>query len=565
MLPPVIKFIRVRSRSQNGCFTAFLFWPHFIICMAWSRTIKEKGVGKMSDYILEMNHIVKEFSGVRALDDVNLKVRRGEIHALCGENGAGKSTLMNVLSGVWPHGTYSGDVVYKGETCKFHNLRDSEAKGIVIIHQELALSPLLSVAENVFLGNEQLSMRGVIDWTKTRQRAQEMLARVGLEHENVNVPVNSLGVGKQQLIEIAKAMAKKVELLILDEPTAALNDEESKKLLDIMLELKKQGITCIIISHKLNEIEYVSDAVTIIRDGKTIETLIKGKDDMSEDRVIKGMVGREMTSRYPAREGIKLGDTIFEVKNWNVYHPDDPERQILKDINISVKAGEVVGLAGLMGAGRTEFAMSVFGHSYGQKISGTVKINGREVEMKTVKQAINNKLAYVSEDRKVYGLNLIAEIKENMTIAARPKFFSKHGVINGNDEIVAAEEYKKRINVKATSIEQVVGSLSGGNQQKVVLAKWMLTQPDVLILDEPTRGIDVGAKYEIYCVINDLAKAGKAVIVISSEMPEIIGTCDRTYVLNEGQIAGELDHNEMTQEKIMQCIMAHNRKGDGNE
>lgn len=529
------------------------------------RTITEKGVGKMSDYILEMNHIVKEFSGVRALDDVNLKVRRGEIHALCGENGAGKSTLMNVLSGVWPHGTYSGDVVYKGEVCKFHNLRDSESKGIVIIHQELALSPLLSVAENVFLGNEQLAAKGVIDWTKTRQRAQEMLARVGLEHEDVNVPVNSLGVGKQQLIEIAKAMAKKVELLILDEPTAALNDEESKKLLDIMLELKKQGITCIIISHKLNEIEYVSDAVTIIRDGKTIETLIKGEDDMSEDRVIKGMVGREMTNRYPVREGVKIGDTIFEVKDWNVYHPDDAERQVLKNINISVRAGEVVGLAGLMGAGRTEFAMSVFGHSYGQKISGTVKINGKEVEMKTVKQAIDSKLAYVSEDRKVYGLNLIGEIKENMTIAARPKFFSKHGVINGNDEIVAAEEYKKRINVKATSIEQIVGSLSGGNQQKVVLAKWMLTQPDVLILDEPTRGIDVGAKYEIYCVINELAKAGKAVIVISSEMPEIIGTCDRTYVINEGQIAGELNRAELTQEKIMQCIMAHNRKGDGNE
>ncbi len=543
--------------GKKNC--AAILWPQAV------EAAVEKGVGKMSDYILEMNHIVKEFSGVRALDDVNLKVRRGEIHALCGENGAGKSTLMNVLSGVWPHGTYSGDVVYNGEVCKFHNLKDSEAKGIVIIHQELALSPLLSVAENVFLGNEQLSMKGVIDWTKTRQRAQEMLARVGLENENVNVPVNSLGVGKQQLIEIAKAMAKKVELLILDEPTAALNDEESKKLLDIMLELKKQGITCIIISHKLNEIEYVSDAVTIIRDGKTIETLIKGKDDMSEDRVIKGMVGREMTNRYPVREGVKIGDTIFEVKNWNVYHPDDPERQILKDINISVKAGEVVGLAGLMGAGRTEFAMSIFGHSYGQKISGTVKINGKEVEMKNVKQAIDSKLAYVSEDRKVYGLNLIAEIKENMAIAARPKFFSKHGIINGNDEIVAAEEYKKRINVKATSIEQVVGALSGGNQQKVVLAKWMLTQPDVLILDEPTRGIDVGAKYEIYCVINDLAKAGKAVIVISSEMPEIIGTCDRTYVLNEGQIAGELNHDELTQEKIMQCIMAHNRKGDGNE
>ena len=516
----------------------------------------------MSDYILEMNHITKEFSGVKALDDVNFKVRKGEIHAICGENGAGKSTLMNVLSGVYPHGTYDGDVVYKGETCSFHNLRDSEAKGIVIIHQELALSPLLSVAENVFLGNEQLKCKGVIDWTKTRRRAQEMLEKVGLPHENVNVPVSSLGVGKQQLIEIAKAMAKKVELLILDEPTAALNDEESKQLLDIMLDLKSQGITCIIISHKLNEINYVADATTIIRDGKTIETLVKGVDDFSEDRIIKSMVGRELTNRYPAREGVEIGDTIFEVKNWNVYHPDDADRQMLKDINIHVRKGEVVGLAGLMGAGRTELAMSLFGHSYGQKISGETYINGKQVSMKNVKEAIANKLAYVSEDRKVYGLNLIETIKENAVIAARPEFFSKNGIINGNDEILAAQEYKERINIKANSINQVVGSLSGGNQQKVVLAKWMLTQPDVLILDEPTRGIDVGAKYEIYCVINELAAAGKAVIVISSEMPEIIGTCDRVYVINEGEIAGELDKSELSQERIMQCIMAHNRKDE---
>ena len=521
----------------------------------------------MSDYILEMNHITKDFSGVKALDDVNLKVKRGEIHALCGENGAGKSTLMNVLSGVYPFESYSGDIIYKGETCKFYNLKNSEAKGIVIIHQELALSPYLSIAENVFLGNEQTSAKGIIDWTRTRQHAQEMLNRVGLEHENINAPVNSLGVGKQQLIEIAKAMAKKVELLILDEPTAALNDEESKKLLDIMLELKKQGITCIIISHKLNEISYVSDAVTIIRDGKTIETLIKGKDDFSEDRVIKGMVGRELSNRYPAREGIKKGDTIFEVNDWNVYHPDDGERQVLKNINLKVRAGEVVGLAGLMGAGRTELAMSIFGHSYGQKISGTIKINGKEVKIKNVKDAIDNRLAYVSEDRKTYGLILMNDIKENMVLAARPRFFSKHGVINKNSEVIAAGDLKRKINVKANSINQIVGSLSGGNQQKVVLAKWMMTQPDVLILDEPTRGIDVGAKYEIYCVINELAKSGKAVIVISSEMPEIIGTCDRVYVINEGRIAGELnkEKEELTQEKIMQCIMTHNRKDDENE
>lgn len=516
----------------------------------------------MSDYILEMNHITKEFSGVKALDDVNLKVKRGEIHALCGENGAGKSTLMNVLSGVYHYGTYQGDIVYNKETCKFHSIKESEAKGIVIIHQELALSPYLSIAENVFLGNEQTTLRGVIDWTETRKKAKEMLGKVGLEDENVNVAINTLGVGKQQLIEIAKAMAKKVELLILDEPTAALNDEESRKLLEIMLELKKQGITCIIISHKLNEISYVADAITVIRDGRTIETLEKGKDDFSEDRIIKGMVGRELTNRYPIREGVKIGDAIFEVENWNVYHPDDAERQMIKNVSLKVKAGEVVGLAGLMGAGRTELAMSIFGRTYGQKITGTIKINGKEVHIKTVKDAIDNKLAYVSEDRKNYGLVLIDDIKRNMTMAALRNFFSVRGVVNSNDEIVAAEEYKTKINVKANSINQTVGSLSGGNQQKVVLAKWMMTQPDVLILDEPTRGIDVGAKYEIYCVINELAKAGKAVIVISSEMPEIIGTCDRVYIINEGAIAGELSKEEVSQERIMQCIMAHNRKGE---
>lgn len=518
----------------------------------------------MSDIILEMNHITKEFSGVKALDDVNIKVKRGEIHALCGENGAGKSTLMNVLSGVWPYGSYSGDVVYKGEVNKFHQIKDSEGKGIVIIHQELALSPFLTIAENVFMGNEQTGVKGVINWTQTRIKAKEVLSNVGLGEEDVNTPVNRLGVGKQQLIEIAKAMAKKVELLILDEPTAALNDEESAKLLEIMLELKKQGITCIIISHKLGEISYVADAITIIRDGKTIETLVKGKDDFSEDRMIKGMVGRELTNRYPERkpDECPIGEEVLSVSDWNVFHPDDPSRQVLKDINFHIRAGEVVGFAGLMGAGRTELAMSLFGREYGQKISGQIKMHGKEVRIRNVRDAIHHKIAYTSEDRKTYGLVLIDDIKHNMTMAALRNSFAKNGIVDKNEEIVKAEEYKERINVKAHSINQTVGSLSGGNQQKVVLAKWMLTQPDVLILDEPTRGIDVGAKYEIYCAINDLAKAGKAVIVISSEMPEIIGTCDRAYVINEGQIAGELNREELSQEKIMGCIMSHNRKGE---
>lgn len=516
----------------------------------------------MSGILLEMRHITKEFSSVKALDDVNLVVKRGEIHALCGENGAGKSTLMNVLSGTYPHGEYTGDIVYDGEVCKFRDIRDSEKKGIVIIHQELALSPYLSIAENVFLGNEITPVKGVIDWDQTQARAIEILKKVGLEKESVDTPVGEIGVGKQQLVEIAKALAKRVELLILDEPTASLNDEDSKKLLEIMLSLKEQGITCIIISHKLNEISYVADAITVIRDGHTIETLTKGVDDFSEDRIIKGMVGRELTNRYPVRES-HIGDVIFEVKNWNVYHPDDIHRQVIKDISFNVRRGEVVGFAGLMGAGRTELAMSLFGRAYGVKISGEIIKDGKPLTLHSVRSAIENGIAYVSEDRKNYGLVLINDIKWNMTLSSLTSRFSQKGVINSNEEIVAAEEYRKKINIKCQSIEQTVGSLSGGNQQKVVLSKWMLSDPEVLILDEPTRGIDVGAKYEIYTVINSLADQGKAVIVISSEMPELLGICDRVYVINDGEIAGELGREELSQEQIMKKIMAHTGREKG--
>lgn len=516
----------------------------------------------MSDVILEMRHITKEFSGVKALDDVNLQVKRGEIHALCGENGAGKSTLMNVLSGVYPYGEYEGDIIYGGETCKFNDIRDSEKKGIVIIHQELALSPYLSIAENVFLGNEKTKVKGVIDWDKTQLKAMDVLKRVGLFGESVDTLVQNISVGKQQLVEIARALAKKVDLLILDEPTSSLNDEDSRKLLNIMLDLKKEGITCIMISHKLNEVNYVADSITVIRDGKTIETLVKGQDDISEDRIIKGMVGRELTNRYPDRD-VEINDVVFEVKNWNVYHPDDAGRKVVDNVNINVRAGEVVGLAGLMGAGRTELAMSIFGKSYGRNISGEIYKRGKKLEINSVKDAIQNGIAYVSEDRKQYGLVLINDIKWNMTLASLNKSrFSRNNVIKSSEEILASEEYKKKINVKCQSVEQPVSSLSGGNQQKVVLSKWMLSEPEVLILDEPTRGIDVGAKYEIYCVINDLAAAGKAVIVISSEMPELLGICDRIYVVNEGEIAGELENKDLTQEDIMRKIMEHNNRGE---
>nr|WP_319487466.1 multiple monosaccharide ABC transporter ATP-binding protein [uncultured Caproiciproducens sp.] len=511
----------------------------------------------MSDVLLEMKHITKEFSGIKALNDVNLTVKRGEVHALCGENGAGKSTLMNVLSGVYPYGEYSGEIIYNGEECKFRDIRDSERKGIVIIHQELALSPYLTIAENIFIGNEVTSVRGMIDWGKTQQKAIEILKKVGLENESVNTIISSLGVGKQQLVEIAKALAKKVELLILDEPTASLNDEDSKKLLDIILGLKEHGITCIMISHKLNELSAIADTITVIRDGKTIETMDKNTDEITEDRIIKDMVGRELTNRYPPRES-HIGDTAFEVTNWNVFHPDDPDRQIIKDVSFHVSKGEVVGFAGLMGAGRTELAMSIFGRAYGTKISGEIYKDGKEIKIPSIKDAINNGIAYVSEDRKTYGLVLINDIKWNMTLASLESRFSKNNFINKSEEILQAESYREKINIKANSIEQNVGSLSGGNQQKVVLAKWMLSEPDVLILDEPTRGIDVGAKYEIYSIINKLADEGKAVVFISSEMPELLGVCDRIYVINDGQIAGELQKNELSQELIMKTIMKHN-------
>ncbi len=513
----------------------------------------------MSDIILEMKHITKEFSGVKALDDVNLTVQRGEIHALCGENGAGKSTLMNILSGVYPYGEYSGDILYDEKECRFHDIRESEKKGIVIIHQELALSPYLSIAENVFLGNEITRGRNVINWGSTQQRASEILNKVGLSEENINIPVNKLSIGKQQLVEIAKALAKKVELLILDEPTASLNDEDSKKLLNIIMDLKNRGITCILISHKLNELSQVADSITVIRDGRTIETLKKGKDELNEDRIIKGMVGRELTNRYPPRES-NVGETAFEVKDWTVHHPDDSERVIISNVSFHVNKGEVVGFAGLMGAGRTELAMSIFGKSYGSKITGEIYKDGKQLDLRSVQDAIDNGIAYASEDRKDYGLVLINDIRWNMSLSSLIGRFSKYNVINKNEEIIAAEEYRKKLNIKANSIQQIVGSLSGGNQQKVVLSKWILSEPDVLILDEPTRGIDVGAKYEIYEIINELAKEGKAVIVISSEMPELLGVCDRIYVLNQGEIAGELERSEFSQEDIMKMIISHTRK-----
>lgn len=501
--------------------------------------------------ILEMRGIGKSFPGVIALNNVNLAVRAGEIHAIVGENGAGKSTLMKVLSGVYPHGTYSGEIHFQGEERRFKSIADSEKIGIIIIHQELALVPLLSIAENIFLGNEQAS-RGVIDWGTTYTKTKALLRKVGLK-EAPDTLITNIGVGKQQLVEIAKALSKEVKLLILDEPTASLNETDSDALLQLLLEFKSHGISSILISHKLNEVTKVADSITVLRDGSTVETLHGKNETVNEDRIIKDMVGREMADRYPKRTPA-IGETAFEIKDWSVYHPLHAERQLIKNVNLSVKRGEIVGIAGLMGAGRTELAMSVFGKSYGKRITGSVLLNGKPVDVSSVEKAVANGIAYVTEDRKVYGLLLNDEIKRNISLA-NLKRISGNTVISDGLEYRAAVDFKRKLNIRCSDVFQYAVNLSGGNQQKVVLSKWLFSSPNVLMLDEPTRGIDVGAKYEIYSIISELAAEGKCILMISSEMPELLGMCDRIYVMNEGEFVAEYLAAEATQEKIMRAIV----------
>ncbi len=501
--------------------------------------------------LLEMRSIRKTFPGVVALNQVNLRVRAGEIHALVGENGAGKSTLMKVLSGVYPSGSYTGQILFDGQERHFGGIHDSEQLGIIIIHQELALVPLLSITENVFLGNE-IAHRGVIDWMAAHRQTQELLRKVGLK-ESPSTRITDLGVGKQQLVEIAKALSKQVRLLILDEPTASLNENDSQALLDLLLELKAQGITCILISHKLNEIARVADSVTILRDGSTVETIECRDETVSEDRVIRGMVGREMADRYPRRTP-DIGETVFEVRNWRVHHPQHADREVIKGVDLHVKRGEIVGIAGLMGAGRTEFAMSVFGRAWGQRISGEVRLHGKPIDVSTVGKAVAHGLAYVTEDRKGNGLVLAEDIQFNTSLAHLDAV-SRAGIIDDGREYSVAQGYREKLRIRCSGVNQKTVNLSGGNQQKVVLSKWLFTEPEVLILDEPTRGIDVGAKYEIYTLIAQLAAEGKCVIVISSEMPELLGLSDRIYVMNEGRFVAEMPVAEASQEKIMRAIV----------
>ncbi|MFE7598293.1 multiple monosaccharide ABC transporter ATP-binding protein [Streptomyces sp. NPDC057494] len=501
--------------------------------------------------VLEMRSIVKTFPGVRALSDVTLSVERGEVHALCGENGAGKSTLMKVLSGVHPHGSYEGEILFDGEPCRFKDIRASERRGIVIIHQELALVPYLSIAENIFLGNEP-SRHGIIDWHEALRRASELLGRVGLD-EHPETRVADIGVGKQQLVEIAKALAKDVRLLILDEPTAALNDEDSAKLLRLMRELKGQGITSIIISHKLNEIALIADSVTILRDGRSIETLDVRDPATTEERIIRGMVGRDLDSRFPERtpyEGAADAAPALEIRDWTVRHPLDHGRKVVDGVSLQVRRGEIVGVAGLMGAGRTELAMSVFGRSYGRYEHGTVLRDGREVRTHTVPEAVAHGIAYVTEDRKHYGLDLGDSVSRNISLASLGAL-ARRGIVDGHEERRVAERFRRSMNIKAPNVLEPVGRLSGGNQQKVVLSKWILAGPDVLVLDEPTRGVDVGAKYEIYTVIDRLAAEGKAILFISSELPELLGMCDRVYTMAAGRLTGEVTREDATQEVLM--------------
>jgi len=503
-----------------------------------------------------MRSITKEFPGVKALDKVSLVVKAGEIHSICGENGAGKSTLMKVLSGVYPHGTYEGEIVFQGRESRFRDIGSSEAAGIVIIHQELALIPQLSITENIFLGNEPRRF-GVIDWVQAKKRAIDLLARVGLE-DDPDAQIKNLGVGKQQLVEIAKALNKSVKLLILDEPTAALNEADSQHLLDLILGLKGRGVASIMISHKLNEIEQISDSITILRDGKSIETLDVKADGVDEDRIIRGMVGRTLENRFPDRKS-EIGEVFFEVKNWTVQHPLTAERMVVKNSSFVVRRGEVVGFAGLMGAGRTELAMSLFGRSYGTFVSGQVFKDGKEIRLRNVSEAIKNGLGYVSEDRKALGLNLLDDIQDSV-VSAKLSKITKLSVIDKVEEHRVAESYRKSLRIKAPRVDEGVNKLSGGNQQKVVLAKWMFTDPDLLILDEPTRGIDVGAKTEIYGIIRDLAASGKGIILISSELPELLGVSDRIYTIFEGAITSNMSADEANPETLLKSMTSAKKK-----
>lgn len=498
----------------------------------------------MAEYVLEICKVSKEFPGVKALKNVSINIRKGEIHALCGENGAGKSTLMKILSGLYPCGAYSGDIFINGEIQRFPNIKTSEEAGVAIINQELSSVKQLTIGENIFLGNEP-NRFGIIDWPHLYSETNRWLREVGL-NIRPDTKIGNLGVGQQQMVEIAKAISKQAKILLLDEPTAALTESEVATLMGILRRLKANGVTCIYISHKIGEIFEIADTITILRDGATIAT--KPIKDTSENEVISMMVGRELSERFP-RVSHQSGDVVLEVKNFNVYDPDNPEHKIINNANFQVRRGEILGISGLMGAGRTELVNSIFGGFPGRN-HGEIYIEGKRVHIKSPKDAIQAGVALVTEDRKRYGLVLDQDVKKNLTLANLPAL-SNRGIINFNEEIKQSEASIRSLKIKTPSLVTKTNNLSGGNQQKVVIGKWLMTQPKILIMDEPTRGIDVGAKFEIYNIMNQLKQAGVAVIMVSSELPEILGMSDRIIVMHEGTLSAEFAYHEADQEKIM--------------
>lgn len=500
----------------------------------------------MAEYILELCAITKEFPGVKALDGVDCHVRQAEIHGLVGENGAGKSTLMKVLSGVYPAGSYTGEIRIEDQTRRFQNIKESEAAGVAIIHQELSLVKELDVCENILLGNETQRF-GIMDWDAGYRKVEAALKRVGLAVSPAQ-QVKYLGVGEQQLVEIAKALSKNARILILDEPTAALSDTEARRLLIILNELRTAGVTCIYISHRLEEVLEITDRVTVLRDGRTVCTL--DTPGLDKDTLIRRMVGRELTQLYPRRER-ERGEMLFEVEGWTVADADTGRS--IGPLGFQIRRGEILGLAGLVGAGRSEFVMSLFG-AWGGKPRGVARLHGQTLALGSPQEAIRAGLGLATEDRKRYGLVLPQDIRSNITLASLRRV-ARHGVLDRDAEIRVAENFRRDLTIKAPTVTEIVGHLSGGNQQKVVLAKWLMTEPRVLILDEPTRGIDVGAKAEIYGLINDIVDQGVAVLLISSDLPELLGVCDRILVMHNGRLTGDLERSEATQEAIMRCAV----------
>ncbi len=513
----------------------------------------------MGEVVLEMKNIVKDFPGVRALDDVNFEARAGEVLALVGENGAGKSTLMKVLSGVWPYPTYEGDIYIKGKLCRFRNTREAEAAKVAIIYQELNLIPGLTVAENIFLDRQFCSVVGIVNWGKVFSEAQSLLNQLGIKGVKPTDKVGELTVGKQQMVEIAKALSKSAEILVFDEPTSALTDKEVDALFATIRQLKEKGVCMTYISHKMDELQLIADRVAVLRDGKTIGE-VTPMNEITMDEIINRMVGRDIKDMFPKMEG-KRGEKVLEVAELHLKHPTIPGKKLLNKVSFAAHKGEILGISGLMGSGRSELVSSIFG-AYRSGVSGEIRLHGKKLKIKRPKDAIDNGIALVTEDRKALGLVLGQSVLNNMTIGSLETVAQQWGIINKAKERNLAWDYISKLNIKTPGLDVAVDTLSGGNQQKVIVAKWLNTSPKVLFLDEPTRGIDIGAKVEIYNLLNKLVDEGVTVIMISSELPEIMGMCHRILVMCEGEIAAELDEREATKELIMEYGTGSKKKGE---